>query len=58
MVSLLQPGVVGSFPGTGCMVLKPFATGGNQTYPEFWAVTGGPWYTGYITPAILPPQNA
>jgi hypothetical protein len=44
---LLQPGVVGPFPGMWCMVPQPFAVGGNRSYPEFWAVTGGPRYPGY-----------
>jgi hypothetical protein len=30
-----------------CMVPQPFAVGGNWSYPEFWAVTGGPQYPGY-----------
>jgi hypothetical protein len=49
----LQPGVVGTFSGTGCMVLQSFAAGGNQLYPEFWAVTDGPRYPGYIAPTII-----
>jgi hypothetical protein len=56
----LQLGVVGPFPGTGYMVSQPFATRGNQSYPEFWAITGGPWYLGYITPTnkhINPAQD-
>jgi hypothetical protein len=28
----LQPGVVGSFPGTGCMVLQLFTAKGNRLY--------------------------
>jgi hypothetical protein len=44
----LQLGVVGSFPDTGCMVLQPFAAGGNRSYQEFWAVTGGRRYLGYL----------
>jgi hypothetical protein len=48
---LIRPGVVGSFPGTGCMVPQPFTAGGNRSYPEFWVVTHGPRYQGYITPA-------
>jgi hypothetical protein len=44
----LQPGVVGSFPGTGCMVPQSFAAGGNQSYLKFWAVTGGLRYPGYL----------
>jgi hypothetical protein len=35
---------------TGCMVLQPFAVERNRSYPEFWAVTGGPQYPGYYTP--------
>jgi hypothetical protein len=27
----LKPGVVESFPGTGCMIPQPFATGGNRS---------------------------
>jgi hypothetical protein len=42
-------GVVGSFPGTGCMAPQSFAAGGNRSYLEFWAVTDGPRYPGYIT---------
>jgi hypothetical protein len=33
----------------GCMVLQPFAVGGNGPYQEFWAIIGGPRYLGYIT---------
>jgi hypothetical protein len=44
--------VVGLYPGTECMVSQPFATGGDQSYPEFWAVTGDPRYPGYLTPTI------
>jgi hypothetical protein len=29
-----QPGEVGLFPGTGCMVPQPFTTGGNRPYPK------------------------
>jgi hypothetical protein len=50
----LQPGVVGLSPGTGCMIPHPFAIGGNQSYLEFWDVTSGPWYLGYITPTVAP----
>jgi hypothetical protein len=46
----LQPGMVGSFPGMGCVVSPPFAAEGNQSYPEFWAIIGTPRYPGYITP--------
>jgi hypothetical protein len=45
----LQPGVVGLFSGMGCMVLQPFATWGNRSYPEFWVVIGDPQDPGYIT---------
>jgi hypothetical protein len=31
------------------MIPQPFAAGGNQSYPEFWAVTGGLWYPRYFT---------
>jgi hypothetical protein len=44
----IQPRVVELFPGMGCMVPQPFATGGNQSYPEFWTVSGGPRYPGYL----------
>jgi hypothetical protein len=46
--------VVGPFLGMGCMVLQLFVAGGNRSYPKFWAVTGGPWYLGYITPTVAP----
>jgi hypothetical protein len=36
----------GAISDMGCMVPQPFAAGGNQSYPEFWAVIGGPWYRG------------
>jgi hypothetical protein len=50
--------VVGPFPGMGCMVRQPFAAGGNQSHPEFWAVTGSPRYVGYITSIVAPePSN-
>jgi hypothetical protein len=50
----LQPGVVGPFPGMRCMVPQSFATGGNQSSLEFWAITGGPRYPGYITLTVAP----
>jgi hypothetical protein len=50
----LQPRVVRSFASMGYMVPQPFAAGGNQLYLEFWAVTDGPWYPGYITPIVAP----
>jgi hypothetical protein len=43
----LQPGSGGAISGTWCMVPKPFATGGNQSYPKFWVVTVGARYLGY-----------
>jgi hypothetical protein len=49
----LQPEVVGSFPGMGCMVPQSFAAGGNQSYPDFWAITSVPRYLGYITLTCL-----
>jgi hypothetical protein len=48
------PRVVGPFHGIGCMVPQPFAAGGNRSYPEFWAVTGGLRYPGYITLIVAP----
>jgi hypothetical protein len=36
----------------GCMVPQSFVAGGNQSYLELWAVTGGPRYPGYKTPMI------
>jgi hypothetical protein len=36
------------------MVPQPFATGGNRPYLEFWAVTSGLWYLGYLTPTVAP----
>jgi hypothetical protein len=50
----LQPGVVGSFLGMGCMVPQPFTTEGNRLYPEFWAITDGLQYPGYITLIVAP----
>jgi hypothetical protein len=41
--------VVGSFPGTGCVVPQSFTVRGNRSYLEFWAITGSPRYPGYIT---------
>jgi hypothetical protein len=35
------------------MVPQSFAAGGNRPYLELWAITGGPWYPGYITPTCL-----
>jgi hypothetical protein len=39
---------------TGCVVPQPFATGGNRSYPKFWAVTGDPRYPRYKTPTVTP----
>jgi hypothetical protein len=49
----LETGVVGPFPGTGCMVPQPFTARGNRTYPKFWAVTGGLRYPRYIIPTNI-----
>jgi hypothetical protein len=46
--------VLAVFLGTECMVFYPFLTVGNQLYPEFWVVIGGPWYPGYITLTLAP----
>jgi hypothetical protein len=37
----------GAISGMGCMVPQPFAAGGNRSYLEFWAITGGLRYPGY-----------
>jgi hypothetical protein len=42
--------------GTRCLVTQSCATGGNQSYPDFWVITGGIWYPGYKTPTILKPR--
>jgi hypothetical protein len=34
------------------MISQLFATGRNQSYLEFWVITGGPRYLGYITPMV------
>jgi hypothetical protein len=39
----------GAISGTECMVPEPFATGGNWSYLELWAVTSGSRYVGYKT---------
>jgi hypothetical protein len=36
----------------GCIVSQPFATGGNRSYLEFWAVTSSPCYPGYFIPIV------
>jgi hypothetical protein len=38
----------------GCMVPQPFATRGNRSYSEFWAIIGDPRYPGYLTLKSLP----
>jgi hypothetical protein len=43
----------GTVSGTGCLVLQPFATGGNQSYSDSWAVTGDQRYPGYKTLTLL-----
>jgi hypothetical protein len=43
-LGFIQYGVYGS---------PPFAAGGNRSYLEFWAVTGGRRYPGYFTPVTL-----
>jgi hypothetical protein len=35
------------------MVPQPFAARGDWSYPEFWAVTGGPRYPRYKTLTVL-----
>jgi hypothetical protein len=37
-----------------CMVPQLFATRVNRSYPEFWIITGDPWYSGYFTPTVAP----
>jgi hypothetical protein len=49
----LQSRVVGSFPSMRCMVAQPFVVGGNRSYLEFWVITDGPRYPGYITPTVM-----
>jgi hypothetical protein len=39
----------GAISGTGCMVPQSSAGGGNQSYLDFWVITGDPWYLGYKT---------
>jgi hypothetical protein len=36
------------------MVLQSFATGGNWSYLESWAITGDPRYLVYLTPTVAP----
>jgi hypothetical protein len=36
----------------GCMVPEPFATRGNRSYLEYWAITDNPWYLGYFTQTV------
>jgi hypothetical protein len=35
------------------MVPESFAARGKQSYLEFWAITNGLWYPGYITPTHI-----
>jgi hypothetical protein len=35
VASSLQPGGVGLFLGAGCLLPRPFAAGGNRSYPGF-----------------------
>jgi hypothetical protein len=37
---------------TGYLVPQPFATGGNRSYPYFWAIASDPWYPGYETRTV------
>jgi hypothetical protein len=53
VASPLHPRMVEMYPSMGCMVLQPFPAGENQSYLEFWAVTGDPWYLGYFTLTVL-----
>jgi hypothetical protein len=39
---------------TGCLVPQPSVARGNRSYLEFWAITGGPRYSGYKTPSVAP----
>jgi hypothetical protein len=39
----------GTLSGTGCFVPQLCATGGNRSYLDFSALTGGPWHPGYKT---------
>jgi hypothetical protein len=38
----------------GCIVPQSFAVGENRSYPDFWVVTGDPWYPWYKTPIVAP----
>jgi hypothetical protein len=38
----------------GYLVPQSFATGGNQSYLDFWTVTGDLWYLRYKTPSVAP----
>jgi hypothetical protein len=44
----------GAVPGMGCMVPRPFCTGGNRSYPDYWVVTDDPRYLGYKTLTVVP----
>jgi hypothetical protein len=49
----LQPGVVGPFSVTRCMVPQRIAAGGNQSYLKFWTITGGSRYPGTLTRSLF-----
>jgi hypothetical protein len=36
------------------MIPQLFAARVNQSYLEFWVITGDPWYLGYLTPTVIP----
>jgi hypothetical protein len=38
----------GAISHMGCVVPHLFATRGNRSYPEFWAITDDPWYPGLL----------
>jgi hypothetical protein len=42
--------VVGSYLVQGAWFPSHFAAGRNRSYPNYWVVTGDPWYLGYKTP--------
>jgi hypothetical protein len=43
----------GTWPPARRCHFPPFASWGNQLYPEFWAVTSDPQYLKYFTPVGL-----
>jgi hypothetical protein len=42
--------VVGSYLVQGVWFPNHFSAGRNRSYPDYWVVTGDPWYPGYKTP--------